>query len=99
MYAVVEAGGKQYKVEKGSKIKVEKLPFEPGKEVELKAVLLRKDDGSVEFGKGKVIAQVLSHGKGKKLIVFKFRAKKNYKRWKGHRQPYTEILIKDIKEA
>ncbi|MFN3599699.1 MAG: 50S ribosomal protein L21 [Aquificaceae bacterium] len=99
MYAVIETGGKQFKVEKGSRIKVEKLPLEPGKEVELKAVLLRKEDGSVGLEKGKVIAQILSHGKGKKLIVFKFRAKKNYKRWKGHKQPYTEILIKDIKEV
>ncbi len=99
MYAVIKTGGKQYKVEKGSRIRVEKLPLEPGKEVELKAVLLRKEDGSIELEKGKVIAQILSHGKGKKLIVFKFRAKKNYKRWKGHRQPYTEILIKDIKEV
>ncbi|MEJ7555374.1 MAG: 50S ribosomal protein L21 [Aquificaceae bacterium] len=99
MYAVIETGGKQYKVEKGTKLKVEKLPNNVGEILEFSPVLLRKDDGSVEFGKGKVIAQVLSHGKHKKVIVFKFRAKKNYKRWKGHRQPYTEILIKDIQEV
>lgn len=98
MYAIIETGGKQYKVEKGSRLKVEKLPFNVGDKVEFNSILLRKDDGSLEFNKGKVIAEVLAHGKGKKLIVFKFRAKKNYKRWKGHRQPYTEILIKDIKE-
>ncbi|MFN3471105.1 MAG: 50S ribosomal protein L21 [Aquificaceae bacterium] len=99
MYAIIETGGKQYKVEKGLKIKVERLSLEPGAEVEFKPLLLRKEDGSVEFEKGKVIAQVLSHGKHKKVIVFKFRAKKNYKRWRGHRQPYTELLIKDIKEV
>ncbi|MFN3976747.1 MAG: 50S ribosomal protein L21 [Aquificaceae bacterium] len=99
MYAIIETGGKQYKVEKGLKIKVERLSLEPGAEVEFKPLLLRKEDGSIEFEKGKVIAQVLSHGKHKKVIVFKFRAKKNYKRWRGHRQPYTELLIKDIKEV
>ena len=98
MYAIIETGGKQYKVEKGSRLKVEKLPFKVGDQVEFNSILLRKDDGSLEFNKGKVIAEILAHGKGKKLTVFKFRAKKNYKRWKGHRQPYTEILIKDIKE-
>ncbi|MFN7065270.1 MAG: 50S ribosomal protein L21 [Aquificaceae bacterium] len=99
MYAIIEVGGRQYKVEEGSRIRVESLPFEPGATLEFNSLLLRRDDGSVELGKGKVVAKVLSQGKGKKLIVFKFRAKKNYKRWKGHRQPYTEILIKEIKEA
>ncbi|RMH08639.1 MAG: 50S ribosomal protein L21 [Aquificota bacterium] len=98
MYAVIETGGKQYKVEKGAKLKVEKLPYEPGSEVVLPALALRKEDGTLELGKGKVVAEVLSHGKHKKVIVFKFRAKKNYKRWRGHRQPYTEIVVKDIKE-
>lgn len=99
MYAVIETGGKQYKVEKGLKLKVEHIPHNAGTTLEFTPILLRKEDGSLEFGKGKVLAEVLSHGKHKKVIVFKFRAKKNYKRWRGHRQPYTEILIKDIKEA
>lgn len=99
MYAVIETGGKQYRVEKGLKLKVEKLPYEPGTTVELKPILIRKEDGTVEFNKGRVLAEVASHGKHKKVIVFKFRAKKNYKRWKGHRQQYTEIIIKDIKEV
>ncbi|MCS7170998.1 MAG: 50S ribosomal protein L21 [Aquificaceae bacterium] len=98
MYAVIETGGKQYKVEKGLKLKVEKLSYEPGTTLELKPLLVRREDGATEIGKGRVIAEVLSQGRGKKVTVFKFRAKKNYKRWKGHRQPYTEILIKDIKE-
>ncbi|MCS7307282.1 MAG: 50S ribosomal protein L21 [Aquificaceae bacterium] len=98
MYAIVETGGKQYRVEKGLRLKVEKLSHQPGEIVEMVPLLIRKDDGTVEMGKGKVIAEVLSHNKHKKVIVFKFRAKKNYKRWRGHRQPYTEILVKDIKE-
>uniref|UniRef100_A0A7C2VCW8 Large ribosomal subunit protein bL21 n=1 Tax=Hydrogenobacter sp. TaxID=2152829 RepID=A0A7C2VCW8_9AQUI len=99
MYAVIETGGKQYKVEKGLRLKVERLPYEPGTVIELNPILIRKENGAVEFNKGKVLAEVTSHGKHKKVIVFKFRAKKNYKRWRGHRQPYTEILIKDIKEV
>ncbi|MDW8067165.1 MAG: 50S ribosomal protein L21 [Aquificaceae bacterium] len=98
MYAVVETGGKQYMVRKGLRIKVEHIPHEPGTTIELTPILIKKDDGSIELNKGKVLAEVLSHGKHKKVIVFKFRAKKNYKRWRGHRQPYTEILIKDVKE-
>ncbi|GAB6066369.1 50S ribosomal protein L21 [Aquifex pyrophilus] len=96
MYAVIKTGGKQYKVEKGMRLKVEKLPNEVGETVEFEALMIRKDDGSVELNKGKVIAEVKAHGRGKKIIVFKYRPKKNYKRWKGHRQPYTEIEIKDI---
>ncbi len=99
MYAVIESGGKQYKVEKGLRLKIERIPQEVGSEVEFTPLMLKKDNGSVEFGKGKVLVEVVSHGKHKKVTVFKFRAKKNYKRWKGHRQPYTEILVKEIKEV
>lgn len=99
MYAIIEAGGKQYRVEKGSRIRFEKLPAEVGSTITFEPLLIRKEDGSVELGKGKVIAEVLSQGKHKKVTVFKFRAKKNYKRWRGHRQPYTEVLVRDIKEA
>jgi large subunit ribosomal protein L21 len=99
MYAVIETGGKQYKVEPGMRLRVEKIHAEPGAVLELKPLMIRKDDGTVDFGKGKVLAEVISHGRGKKIIVFKYRPKKNYKRWKGHRQWYTEILIKDIKEG
>ncbi|MCS7196880.1 MAG: 50S ribosomal protein L21 [Aquificaceae bacterium] len=98
MYAVVETGGKQYRVEKGLRLKVERLAYEPGASLEITPLLIRKEDGTVETGKGKVVVEVLSHGKHRKVTVFKFRAKKNYKRWRGHRQPYTEILIRDIKE-
>jgi len=99
MYAVIETGGKQYRVEKGMKIKVEKLNLEKGKKVEFKPLLIRKEDGTLVLGKGKVTGEITDHGHGNKVTVFKYRPKKNYKRWKGHRQPYTEIIIKDIKEV
>jgi large subunit ribosomal protein L21 len=99
MYAIIETGGKQYMVSPGDKLKVEKLNLNEGEIVEFKPVLVRKESGEVVLQKGKVIAEVLRHGKHKKVIVFKFRAKKNYKRWRGHRQPYTEIIIKEIQEV
>ncbi len=99
MYAVIKTGGKQYRVEEGMKLKVEKIDAEVGQTIEFEPLMIRKDDGTIEFNKGKVVAEILSHGKGKKIIVFKYRPKKNYKRWKGHRQWYTEILIKEIKEV
>jgi large subunit ribosomal protein L21 len=99
MYAIIETGGKQYMVSPGDKLKVEKLNLNEGEIVEFKPVLIRKENGEVVLQKGKVIAEVLRHGKHKKVIVFKFRAKKNYKRWRGHRQPYTEIIIKEIQEV
>jgi large subunit ribosomal protein L21 len=86
-------------VSPGDKLKVEKLNLNEGELVEFKPVLVRKENGEVVLQKGKVIAEVLRHGKHKKVIVFKFRAKKNYKRWRGHRQPYTEIIIKEIQEV
>ncbi len=97
MYAVIKTGGKQYRVEPGLKLRVEKLDTDVGSTVEFKPLLLKREDGSLEFNTGKVIAEVVAHGKGKKLTVFKYKPKKNYKRWKGHRQLYTELLIKEIK--
>ncbi len=99
MYAVIETGGKQVRVEKGSKVRVEKLPHKEGEEVKFRALMIRKDRGKVVLGKGTVVGEVVAHGRGRKVTVFKYKPKKNYKRWKGHRQPYTEILIKDIKEV
>ncbi len=99
MYAIIKTGGKQYRVEPGTKLRIEKIRAEVGSTVEFEPIMVRKEDGTLEFYKGKVVAQVLSHGKGKKITVFKYRPKKNYKRWKGHRQPYTEVLIKEIKEV
>jgi len=96
MYAVIKTGGKQYRVQVGDKLKVEKLEVPVGEKVELEALMIRDDEGNVHIDKGKVIAEVKGHGLGKKVVVFKYRPKKNYRRWKGHRQPFTEIEIKEI---
>ena len=102
MYAVIEACGKQYKVTKGDVVFFEKLEVEEGKKVTFDKVVLLSDEGKVEVGapyvKGiKVEGKVVAHGKGKKIIVFKYKAKKNYKRKQGHRQPYTKVEITAIK--
>ncbi len=102
MYAVIEACGKQYKVTKGDVVFFEKLDVEEGKKVTFDKVVLISDEGKVEVGapyvKGmKVEGKVVAHGKGKKIIVFKYKAKKNYRRKQGHRQPYTKVEITAIK--
>ena len=104
MLAVIKTGGKQYLVSSGDKIKVEKLEAEEGKEITLDEVLLcdKKGDGkSIEIGaplvkNAEVKARVVKHGKGKKLIIFKYKPKKRYKRKVGHRQIFTEIKILSI---
>ena len=102
MYAVIEACGKQYKVTKGDVVFFEKLDAEEGKKVTFDKVVLLSDEGKVEVGapyvKGiKVEGKVVAHGKGKKIVVFKYKAKKNYRRKQGHRQPYTKVEITAIK--
>ena len=104
MYAVIESCGKQYKVAEGDVVFFEKLDAEEGKKVTFDKVMLVSDDGKVEIGnpyvKGvKVEGKVVSHGKAKKIIVFKMKAKKNYRRKQGHRQPYTKVEITSIKTA
>jgi large subunit ribosomal protein L21 len=101
MYAVVVTGGKQFKVSEGDVIFVEKLEAEVDSNVELTNVLaVSKEDGLV-IGKpvvegAKVIAKVVEQGKAKKVIVFKFKRKKDYRRKQGHRQPYTKLIIEKI---
>ena len=104
MYAVIESCGKQYKVAEGDVVFFEKLEVEEGKKVTFDKVVLLSDDGKVEVGapyvKGiKVEGKVVAHGKGKKIIVFKYKAKKNYRRKQGHRQPYTKVEITSIKST
>jgi len=99
--AVIKTGGKQYIVEPGKKIKIEKLPQDEGKEVVFNEVLLVEDKKKVEVGnpfvKGvKVKAKVLTQGRGKKIVIFKFKAKKRQKTKKGHRQSFTEVEITKI---
>jgi large subunit ribosomal protein L21 len=101
MYAIIQTGGKQYKVEKGSRIFIEKLPVEQGKEVVFDNVLAITDGDKLKVGnpvlKGaKVLAEVLEQTKGPKIVVFKKRSKKGYKKTTGHRQSLTEIKITDI---
>ena len=103
MYAIIESCGKQYKVSKGDIIFFEKLDAEEGKKVTFDNVILVADGEKIEIGTPfvkdiKVEGKVLSHGKAKKIIVFKYKAKKNYKRKQGHRQPYTKVEITSIKK-
>ena len=104
MYAVIESCGKQYKVAEGDVVFFEKLDDEKRKKVTFDKVVLVSDDGKVQVGnpyvKGiKVEGKVVSHGKAKKIIVFKMKAKKNYRRKQGHRQPYTKVEITTIKST
>ena len=104
MYAIIESCGRQYKVTEGDVVFFEKLDAEEGKKVTFSNVVLVSDDGKVQIGnpyvKGvKVEGKVVSHGKGKKIIVFKMKAKKNYRRKQGHRQPYTKVEITSIKST
>jgi large subunit ribosomal protein L21 len=101
MIAIIKTGGKQYIVKPGDKLKVEKLEKKEGEEFSLSEVLLVEKNNKVEIGnplvKADVTAKVLSHGKGEKIIVFKYKPKKRESRKIGHRQPYTEIEIIGIK--
>jgi large subunit ribosomal protein L21 len=101
MYAIIETGGKQYRAEEGKVIRVEKLPAEKGETVKFDRVLLINNDDKMKVGnpflkKAHVEGRVVGVGRGKKIIVFKYKAKKNYKRKQGHRQPYTDVLIASI---
>jgi large subunit ribosomal protein L21 len=100
MYAIVQTGGKQYKVQKDMLVKVEKLNAEVGAKVELPAVLVSDEAGKVSLGKDaekiKVLAEVVKHDKGAKILVLKYKPKKNVRRRQGHRQPYTQLRITSI---
>lgn len=101
MYAIIETGGKQYKVQEGDTFLVELLHDTLGETVEIDKVLAVEKDGQLNIGTptvdgAKVILKVLNHGKGKKIIVFKYKAKKNYRRKKGHRQPFTQVTVEKI---
>ncbi|MBT3865155.1 50S ribosomal protein L21 [Candidatus Peregrinibacteria bacterium] len=102
MLAVLETGGKQYKVEKGTLLEVEKLTEEDGKTITFEEVLLTSDGKSTKVGTpyvsgAKVMAKVIEQKRGEKIIVFKKKPKKRYERTQGHRQNYTLLEITDIK--
>ena len=100
-FAVIKTGGKQYKVAEGQTLKVEKLNAEEGKEISFDDVLMVSNEGDLKIGAPKVegvkvSAKVVKNGRAKKIIVFKYRAKKRYKKKAGHRQDFTEIQITKI---
>jgi len=104
MYAVIQTGGKQYKVSPGDEIKVEKIDAQPGDLITIDKVLMVSDEGKLNIGRPYledviVKARILKHGKSKKIIVFKFKRRKNYKRKKGHRQLYSLIKIEEIEKT
>ena len=100
MYAVIETGGKQYRVQEGDVITVEKLNAEAGDKVTFDKVLLMSDGKDVKVGTpyldAAVSGSVVENGKGKKVIIFKYKAKKDYRKKQGHRQPYTMVKIDSL---
>ena len=101
MYAVIQTGGKQYRVAQGSTLKVEKIEADEGASVELDKVLMVADGDNVTVGApyvdgGRVTATVKSHGRGKKVSIVKFRRRKQYMKRQGHRQAYTELEVTGI---
>ena len=102
MDAIVRTGGKQYRVHEGSVLEVATMDVEPGSQVELREVLLVSDDGKITVGAptvadAVVVADVVEHGRGKKVINFKYKAKVRYRRKRGHRQGYTKLEVTQIR--
>jgi large subunit ribosomal protein L21 len=102
MYAIIQRGSKQHKIGVGDTIRTEKIDSKPGEKIELKDVLLIKDEDRVLIGTpylsgAKVIAEIKEQGRGKKVVIGKFKRRKGYRRKAGHRQDYTELLIREIK--
>ncbi len=104
-YAIIRTGGKQYRVTPGEVLRVEKLPLgDEQKQVEFSEVLVTSDDAGVRIGQplvpgARVLARVIRHGKAKKILVFKKKRRKNYRRRYGHRQPFTEVQILSIEKG
>ncbi|MDQ0417555.1 large subunit ribosomal protein L21 [Croceifilum oryzae] len=101
MYALIETGGKQYRVEKDGVLFIEKLEAAEGEVVTFDKVLLVNKNGETVVGapivaNAKVTGKVVKHGRGKKITVFKYKPKKNYKKKQGHRQPFTKVVIENI---
>lgn len=101
MYAVIETGGKQYRVQEGDVITVEKLKVSAGDDIAFDRVLVLNDGENVQVGapvleSAKVFGTVVENGKGEKVIIFKYKAKKDYRKKQGHRQPYTMVKIESL---
>ena len=104
MYAVLKTGGKEYRVSKGDLVRVERLEGKVGDPVALKEVLMVSMEGEVQVGTPRlanavVTGEIVQHPRGKKVLIFKMKRRKNYRRLKGHRQPYTYIKVNDISVA
>ncbi len=99
-YAVIKTGGKQYRVSEGDKIRVEKLPGDVGAEISFDEILMVGGDkvavGTPTVSGASVKAKIVAQDRGKKIIVFKYRRRKNYRRKTGHRQPFTELVITGV---
>ena len=96
MKAIIETGGKQYYVEKGTVIYVEKLNAEKDSKVNFDALMVNGVTGHPYVNGAKVVGKVLKHGKNKKILVYKYNAKKKYRKMQGHRQPYTKVEIVEV---
>jgi large subunit ribosomal protein L21 len=101
MYAIIRTGGKQFRAEPGKTLRIPSLDVEPGQTVTFEEVLLGASDDEVKVGApllggAAVTAEVVKHGKGEKIIIFKHKRRKNYRRKQGHRQKFTEVRVSEI---
>lgn len=101
MYAIIETGGKQYRIQQGDTFNIEKILAAAGETVEIEKVLAIVKDGGLLVGTplvegAKVLLKVVRHGKGRKIIVYKYKSKKNYRRKQGHRQLFTQVTVEEI---
>lgn len=100
MYAIIQTGGKQYTVQVGDELFIEKLNVEAGDQVDFTSVLAVSTEDGLQLGEevanAKVVASVVKNGKGPKVIIFKYKSKKDYRKKQGHRQPYTKVKIESI---
>lgn len=101
MYAVIQTGGKQYRVVPGEEVKVEKLPGDTGDPVVFEKVMLTSDGENVDLGKpfienAKVVGRISRHGRDRKIVVFKYKRRKGYRRKQGHRQDFTIVKVDNI---
>ena len=101
MYAIIRTGGKQFRAEPGKTLRIPSMETEPGETVKFEDVLLGADGDSIKIGTpgvsgASVTAEVVRHGKGEKIVIFKHKRRKNYRRKQGHRQKFTEVRVSEI---
>lgn len=101
MYAIIDVGGKQIRVEPNVHVRIPRLDLEVGSQVTFDRVYLLRSDGDIRIGEplvegASVVGKVVAHGRGEKIVVYKYKRRKYYRRKRGHRQPYTEVVITEI---